>query len=78
MGDGAGWLGVRWGVTLYFLFIVKFSFVGCIRRRGGLPRYFKRDGNSRIPRMDCLGYKLKKNFNLLNNIKSLQFKTEVN
>ena len=22
MGDGVGWLGGRWGVTLYFLFIV--------------------------------------------------------
>ena len=41
MGDGVGWLGGRWGVTLYFLYIVKFSCVGCIRRRGGLPRSFK-------------------------------------
>ena len=24
MGDGVGWLGGRWGVTLYFLSIVKF------------------------------------------------------
>ena len=24
MGDGVGWLGGRWGVTLYFLFIVNF------------------------------------------------------
>ena len=53
MGDGVGWLGGRWGVTLYFLSIVKFSCVGCIRRRGGLPRSFKRDENSRISRMDC-------------------------
>ena len=50
--DGVGWLGGRWGVTLYFLSIVKFSCAGCIRRREGLPRC-KRDGNSRISRMDC-------------------------
>ena len=48
IGDGVGWLGGRWGVTLYFLSIIKFSCAGCIRRRGGL-----RDGNSRISRMDC-------------------------
>ena len=53
MGDGVGWLRGRWGVNLYFLSIVKFSCVGCISRCGGLPRSFKRDGNSRIPRMDC-------------------------
>ena len=41
MGDGIGWLGGRWSVTLYFLSIVKFSCAG-----------FKRDGNPRIPRMD--------------------------
>ena len=52
MGDWVGWLGGRWGVTLYFLFIVKFSCVGCIRRRGGLPRSFKTGGNSRISRME--------------------------
>ena len=52
MGDGVGWLGGRWGVTLYFLSIVKFSCAGCIRRRGGVPRC-KRDGNSRISRMNC-------------------------
>ena len=52
MGDGVGWLGGVWGVTLYFLSIVNFSCVGCIRRHGGLPRC-KRDGNSRISRMDC-------------------------
>ena len=52
MGDGVGWLGGRWGVTLYFLSIVKLSCAGCIRGRGGLPRC-KRDGNSRISRMDC-------------------------
>ena len=28
MGDGVGWLGGRWGVTLYFLSIVKFSCAG--------------------------------------------------
>ena len=77
MGDGVGWLGGRWGVTLYFLSIVEFSCAGCIRRRGGLPRSFKRDGNSRIFRMDCWRYKLKRNFNLLNR-KNLKFKTEVN
>ena len=49
---GVGWLGGRWGVNLYFLSIVKSSCAGCIRRRGGLPRC-KRDGNSRISRMDC-------------------------
>ena len=38
MGDRVGWLGGRWGVTLYFLSIVKFSCAGRIRRRGGLPR----------------------------------------
>ena len=53
MGDGIGWLGGRWGVTLYFLSIVNFSFAGCIRRCGGLHRYFKRDGNSRIYIMYC-------------------------
>ena len=52
MWDGVGWLGGRWGVTLYFLSIVKFSCADCIRSRGGLPRY-KRDGNSRISTMDC-------------------------
>ena len=52
MGDGVGWLGGKWGVTLYFRSIVELSYAGCIKRRGGLPRY-KRDGNSRIPRMDC-------------------------
>ena len=52
MGDGVGWLGGRWGVTLYFISIVKFSCARCIRRRGGVPRC-KRDGNSRISRMDC-------------------------
>ena len=41
MGDGVGWLGGRWGVTLYFFSIVKFSCVGFISRRGGLPIYFK-------------------------------------
>ena len=24
MGDGVGWLGGRWGITLYFLYIVNF------------------------------------------------------
>ena len=52
MGDGIGYLVGRWGVTLYFLFIVKFSCVGCIRRRGILPTYLNRDGNPRISRMD--------------------------
>ena len=52
MGDGVEWFGGRWGVTLYFLSIVKFSSVGYIRSCGGLPRY-KRVGNSRISRMDC-------------------------
>ena len=53
MEDGVGWLGGRWGVTLYFLSIVKFSSAGCIRRCEGLPRSFNRDGNSSIPRIDC-------------------------
>ena len=52
MGDGVGWLVGRWGVTLYFLYIVKFSCRGCIRRRVGLP-ICKRDRNSRISIMDC-------------------------
>ena len=52
MGDGVGWLGGRWGVTLYFLSIVKFSCADRIKRGGGLPRC-KRDGNSIISRMDC-------------------------
>ena len=52
MGDGVGWLEGRWGVTLYFLSIVKFSCAGFIKRCGGLPRC-KRDGNLRIYRMDC-------------------------
>ena len=52
MGGGLGWLGCRWGVTLYFLSIVKFYCAGCIRRRGGLPRSFKRNGNSTISRID--------------------------
>ena len=53
MGDGVGWLGGRWGVTLYFLSIVKFSCLLCTRRCGGLPGYFKRFGNSIISRMGC-------------------------
>ena len=40
MGAGVGWLGDRWGVTLYFLSIGKLSIAGCIRRRGGLPIYY--------------------------------------
>ena len=28
MGDRVGWFGGRWGVTLYFLSIVKFSCAG--------------------------------------------------
>ena len=46
MGDGVGWLGGRCRVTPSFLSIVKISFAGCIRRRGGLPK-------SRISRIDC-------------------------
>ena len=53
MGDGVGWLGGRCSVVLYFLSTVKFSCVVCINRRGGLPRFFKMGGNSRITRMDC-------------------------
>ena len=53
MGDGIGYLVGRWGVTLYFLSIVNFSCVGCIRRCGGRPISLKRDVNSRISRMDC-------------------------
>ena len=53
MGDGAGWLGGRWGVTLYFLSSVKFTCLFRIKRHGVLPRSFKRDENSRISRMDC-------------------------
>ena len=34
MGGGVGRLGGRWFVTLYFLSVVKFSCVGCIRGRG--------------------------------------------
>ena len=34
MGVGVGWLGGRWVVTLYFLSIVNFFCVVCIRRRG--------------------------------------------
>ena len=52
MGDGVEWLGGRWVVTIYFISIVKFSCAGCIRRRGVLNRC-KRDGNSRISRIDC-------------------------
>ena len=37
MGDGVGWLGGRWGVTLYFLAIVRFFCAGYIRRRGDCP-----------------------------------------
>ena len=77
MGGGVGWLGGRWGVTLYFLSIVESSFAGCIKRRGGLPRC-KRYGNSTISRIECWRYKLKRNINLLNTLKNLQFKTEVN
>ena len=68
MGGGVGWLGGRWGVTLYFLYIVKFSCAGCIMRRGGLPRSLMMDGNSRISRMDCRRYKLKSNLNSLHNL----------
>ena len=53
MGDGVWWLGVRWGVTIYFLSIVKIYCVGCIRRRGGLPISFKKYGKSKISRMYC-------------------------
>ena len=53
MGDGVVWLEDIWGVTIYFLSIVKFSCAGCIRRRGGLPIYFKRYGNSRMSIIDC-------------------------
>ena len=53
MGGGVGWLGGRWDVTVYFLSIDKFSCVGCIMKRGVLPRSFKRDVNSRISRMNC-------------------------
>ena len=53
MGSGVGWLGGRLGVTLYFLSIVKRFCVGFIRRRGGTPRSFNRDGNSITSRMDC-------------------------
>ena len=52
MGDGIRWLGGRWGVTLYFLSIDKFSCAGFIKRSGGLP-ICNMDGNSRISRMDC-------------------------
>ena len=52
MGDGVGWLVFRWGVTLYFLSIVKFSCAGFIKRRGGLT-ICKRDGNLRISIMEC-------------------------
>ena len=69
MGNGVGWLGGRWGVTLYFLSIVKIYCLLCIRRRGGLTISFKIYGNSRISRMDCLRYKLKRNFKFLNTIK---------
>ena len=41
MEDGVGWLGGRWGVTIYFISIVYFSCVGCIRRRGRLPGSYK-------------------------------------
>ena len=47
------------GCNSLFLSIVKFSCVGHIRRRGGLPIFFWRDGNSKIPRMNCWRYKLK-------------------
>ena len=67
MEDGVGWLGGRWVVTLYFLSIVKFSCACCIRRCGGLPIY-KRDGNSRISRIDCLSYKLRSNLKSLHNL----------
>ena len=30
MGDWVGWLGGRWGVSLYFLSIVKISCSGCV------------------------------------------------
>ena len=67
MGDGVGWLGGRWGVTLYFLSIVKFSCAGCIKRRGVLT-ICKRGVNSRISIMDCRRYKLKSNLNSLHNL----------
>ena len=53
MGDGVGWLGGRWGVTLYFLSIFKFSCASCIRRCGGLPRSFKMDINSMTAIVYC-------------------------
>ena len=53
MEDEVEWLGGIWGVTLYVLSIVYISCTGCISRHGELPRYFKRDGNSIITRIDC-------------------------
>ena len=53
MGGGVGWSRGRWDVTLYLISIVKFYCVGCISGRGGLPRSFNRDGNSRITIMGC-------------------------
>ena len=53
MGDGVGWLGGRFSVAIYFLSTVKFSCVDCTKRRGELPISYKKDGNSRISRMDC-------------------------
>ena len=78
MGDRVGRLGGRWGVTLYFLSIVKFSCAGCIRRRGELPRSFKRYVNSRISRIYSSRYKLKIKFKLLKSLKNIWFKNEVN
>ena len=43
-----------------------------------MTRSFKRDGNSTISIMECLRCKLKRNFNLLNTLKNILFKNEVN
>ena len=43
IGDRVGWLGVRWDVTLHLISIVKCFCAGYIKRRGVLPRSFKRD-----------------------------------
>ena len=53
MGDGIRWLGGRYIVAIYFLSTVKVSCVDCIRIRSDLPRSFKKDENSIIPRMYC-------------------------
>ena len=53
MADGVGWFRGICSVAIYFISTVKVSCVDCIKRRGELHISFKKDGNSKISRMNC-------------------------